>query len=130
MPHIVRAIDVGFGQTKYVSAVGDNDIECAHFPSVAIPSLVDTSRSTVLGGRRRTVAVPVGPMFYEVGHDIGESRGQVGRGGQDALRQRCAIGFDEGGLDPGAADIDRDHQASGVGHPLSIREHPAGSAHL
>jgi plasmid segregation protein ParM len=70
MPYVVRAIDVGFGQTKYVSALGDAAIECAHFPSVAIPSLVDTSRSTVLGGRRRTVAVPVGPMFYEVGHDI------------------------------------------------------------
>ena len=30
----------------------------------------------------------------------------------------------------GREDLDRDHQASGVGHPLSIREHPAGSAHL
>ncbi len=70
MPPVVRSIDVGFGQTKYVSAVNDGAVECAHFPSVAFPSMVDTSRGPVLGGRRRTVSVPVAGMYYEVGHDI------------------------------------------------------------
>jgi plasmid segregation protein ParM len=70
MPPVVRSIDVGFGQTKYVAAVASDVIECAHFPSVALPSMVDTGRRPVLGGRRRTVSIPIGQMYYEVGHDI------------------------------------------------------------
>jgi plasmid segregation protein ParM len=70
MPAVVRSIDVGFGQTKYVSAVNGDVIECAHFPSVALPSMVDPGKRPLLGGRRRTVSIPIGSMFFEVGHEI------------------------------------------------------------
>lgn len=70
MPAIVRSIDVGFGQTKYVSAVNGNTVECTHFQSVALPSMVDPATRPVLGGRRRTVSIPIGSMYYEVGHEI------------------------------------------------------------
>ncbi len=70
MPAVVRAIDVGFGQTKYVLAVEADRIECAHFPSVALPSMVDSGARPALGGRRRTVSIPIGSMYYEVGHEI------------------------------------------------------------
>ena len=70
MSPIIRSIDVGFGQTKYVSAASEDTIECTHFPSIALPSLVDTNRRAMLGGRRKTVSIPIGSMFYEVGHEV------------------------------------------------------------
>ena len=70
MSTVVRSIDVGFGQVKYVARVVSGDIECAHFSSVALPSLMDTGTRSALGGRRRTTSVRVGELFYEVGHDI------------------------------------------------------------
>jgi plasmid segregation protein ParM len=70
MPAVVRAIDVGFGQTKFATAVAGDVIECAHFPSVALPGLVDHASRPALGGRRRTVSIPVGPMYFEVGDEI------------------------------------------------------------
>jgi plasmid segregation protein ParM len=70
MPAVVRAIDVGFGHTKFAAAVHGDVIVCAHFPSVAQPSLVDPASRPSLGGRRRTVSIPVGAMFYEVGDEI------------------------------------------------------------
>ena len=70
MPAIVRAIDVGFGQTKYVSAVDGDAVECAHFPSIALPSMVDPGARTIPGGRRRTVSIPIASMYYEVGPEI------------------------------------------------------------
>ena len=70
MPAVVRAIDVGFGQTKFATAVNGEAIECANFPSAAQPSLIDPASRPTLGGRRRTVSIPVGSMFYEVGDEI------------------------------------------------------------
>lgn len=65
----VRAIDVGFGQTKYVTGSEGGRVECAHFPSLAFYSPL-RPKGDSLGGRRRTVCVPVGSMFYEVGPDV------------------------------------------------------------
>lgn len=67
---IVRSIDVGFGQTKFVSRVLGTRIECQQFASVALPSLIDPSKRNVLGGHRQTTHTHVGGMFYEVGADI------------------------------------------------------------
>lgn len=69
MPPIVRAIDVGFGNTKFVTSAGADRIECDHFASVAYPSIRDTSTDAI-GGRRRTVAIPIDGLFYEVGPDV------------------------------------------------------------
>ena len=69
MDMIVRAVDVGSGNTKYVTGVVGSDIRCASFPSLAYPS---SSDSSALPGaeRRKTVCIPVGPLYYEVGPDI------------------------------------------------------------
>lgn len=68
MEPIVRAVDVGFGNTKYVSGVSGTEVRCASFPSLAYPS----ARAPVaIGGeRRRTVAIPINGLHYEVGPDV------------------------------------------------------------
>ncbi len=69
MTLIVRAIDVGYGYTKFTTAHEGREIRCAHFPSLAYPASRDPAAS--LGAeRRRTVAIPIGPLFYEVGPDV------------------------------------------------------------
>jgi plasmid segregation protein ParM len=70
MEFIVRAVDVGFGNTKYVSSVVNGEIRCASFPSVAYPSKRDLS-AVPLAERRKTVALPINGLFYEVGPDVG-----------------------------------------------------------
>jgi plasmid segregation protein ParM len=69
MEMIVRAVDVGFGNTKYVTGGAGDDIRCACFPSVAYPSARDLS-TVPAAERRKTVAVPIGGMFYEVGPEV------------------------------------------------------------
>ena len=69
MATIVRAIDVGFGNTKYVKASGGGKVDCAHFPSIAFDSVSD-STGEPLGGKRNTVCVPVGDLWYEVGPEV------------------------------------------------------------
>ncbi|WP_269106544.1 PRTRC system protein D [Massilia sp. TS11] len=66
---IVRAVDVGRGNTKFVTGVDGGEIRCASFPSEAHPTdaPLDTDN---LGGRRKTVGVPVGNLVYEVGPDV------------------------------------------------------------
>jgi plasmid segregation protein ParM len=69
MQVIVRAIDAGYGNTKYVLAHDEGaEIKCAMFPSVSVSSLSDPTRYT-LGERRRSVAVLVDGLFHEVGPD-------------------------------------------------------------
>ena len=69
MSLIVRSIDVGYGYTKYTTAHAGGEIRCAHFPSLAYPSSRDPAGS--LGAeRRRTVAIPIDQLFYEVGPDV------------------------------------------------------------
>lgn len=69
MAGMVRSIDVGYGLTKYVVADDGGDIRCAHFPSVACLSTRNPARS--LGAdRRKTWAIPIKGMYYEVGPDV------------------------------------------------------------
>ena len=69
MNAIVRAIDVGFGYTKFTTGGTAADIRCASFPSLACLSTRDPSAS--LGAeRRRTFAIPIKSVFYEVGPDV------------------------------------------------------------
>lgn len=70
MELIVRAVDVGSGNTKFVTGVAGADIRCASFPSVAYPSSGETPQWPA-SERRKTVCIPVGPLFYEVGPDVG-----------------------------------------------------------
>jgi plasmid segregation protein ParM len=70
MELIVRAVDVGSGNTKFVTAVAGTDIRCVSFPSIAYPSS-DATPSWPASERRKTVCIPVGPLFYEVGPDVG-----------------------------------------------------------
>jgi hypothetical protein len=69
MELIVRAVDVGSGNTKFVTGISGADIRCASFPSVAYPSSADTSAMPA-AEKRKTVCIPVGSLFYEVGPDI------------------------------------------------------------
>ncbi len=69
MELIVRAVDVGSGNTKFVTAAAGPDIRCASFPSVAYPSS-DDSPSWPASERKKTVCIPIGPLFYEVGPDV------------------------------------------------------------
>lgn len=70
MEIIVRAVDVGSGNTKFVTGVVGREIRCASFPSVAYPSSGETPQWPT-SERRKTVCIPVGPLFYEVGPDVG-----------------------------------------------------------
>jgi plasmid segregation protein ParM len=69
MSKVIRAIDVGFGNTKFVTASDGRRIECSHFPSVSYFGGVDKGNEG-FGGKRKTVNVPVGEIFYTVGPDI------------------------------------------------------------
>lgn len=69
MELIVRAVDVGSGNTKFVTAAAGTDIRCASFPSVAYPSS-DDSPSWPASERKKTVCIPIGSLFYEVGPDV------------------------------------------------------------
>lgn len=70
MDLIVRAVDVGSGNTKFVTAAVGTDVRCVSFPSIAYPSS-DASPSWPASEHRRTVCIPVGPLYYEVGPDVG-----------------------------------------------------------
>ncbi len=69
METIVRAVDVGFGNTKYVSNCAADEIRCAAFPSIAYPSARDLSAAPA-AERRKTVVVPIDGLFYEVGPEV------------------------------------------------------------
>ena len=49
MELIVRAVDVGSGNTKFVTGISGAEIRCASFPSVAYPSSADTSAMPAAG---------------------------------------------------------------------------------
>src|SRR6202162_2837636 len=69
MEMIVRAVDVGFGNTKYVTGCSNEEIRCGYFPPVAYPSARDLS-TLPTSERRKTVAVPIDGLFYEVGPEV------------------------------------------------------------
>lgn len=71
MNPIVRAIDVGYGNTKYTSLVlpREKDIQCAIFPSLAPQAAGGPDLAAGLMQRRNTVVVDVEGVKYEVGKD-------------------------------------------------------------
>ena len=69
MDLIVRAVDVGSGNTKYVVGTEGTEIRCASFPSIAYPSASETQAWSA-SERRKTVSIPIGHLFYEVGPDV------------------------------------------------------------
>jgi Actin like proteins N terminal domain len=69
MEPIVRALDVGFGHTKFVSGMDGSEVRCAHFPSVAYPTESDETTDP-MGGRRKTAGIPIDGLIYEVGPDV------------------------------------------------------------
>jgi len=68
MDKVVRAVDVGYGNTKYVTGVEGNALRCAHFASSA-PVCASHEAREALGGKRRTVGIGIGDFTYEVGPD-------------------------------------------------------------
>lgn len=69
MDFIIRAVDVGFGNTKYISSVVGGEIRCANFPSIAYPCMRDPASQPGFE-RRKTVSIPINGLFYEVGPDV------------------------------------------------------------
>lgn len=67
MEAIVRAVDVGYKNTKVTVSVAD-EIQCKVFPSVA-PMAADCELSAAFGRKRNTVIVEVDDLAYEVGPD-------------------------------------------------------------
>jgi plasmid segregation protein ParM len=69
MELIVRAVDVGFGNTKFITGVAGGDIRCASIPSLAYPSARDPA-ALPAAERRKTIAIPINGLYYEVGQDV------------------------------------------------------------
>ena len=67
---IIRAIDVGFGNTKYTLGRHGEVVTCRMFPSLVPEPAETTAGADVLTGRRKTVKVTVGNSTYEVGPDV------------------------------------------------------------
>lgn len=65
---IIRAIDLGWGYTKYSKLEPDGSIGFSGFPSLA-PRHIGTDLSSSILGRRNTVIVEVDGTQYEVGPD-------------------------------------------------------------
>lgn len=69
---VVRALDVGYGHTKFVTGIAGpkvSDIRCSSFPSRAYPSPRDPTKTLGADGRK-TWAIPIHGLFYEVGPDV------------------------------------------------------------
>ena len=69
MSMVVRAVDVGSGNTKYIKKVDGDAITCDSFPSIAYRSS-EPVPSWAAGDRLKTMCIPVGSLFYEVGPDV------------------------------------------------------------
>lgn len=72
MQHIVRAIDVGFGNVKYTttSSRDEKTMGAKLFPSLVAPPVAATAGADVIAGRRATVTVKVDGALFEVGPDV------------------------------------------------------------
>lgn len=75
MPAIARAIDVGYGYTKYSFAAQDGEIRYGLFPSISAWNTRDPTKA-VIGERRDTVCVRIDGMYHEVGPGIAAARGR------------------------------------------------------
>lgn len=69
MSPVVRAIDVGYGNTKYTSLVTSSEIQCGAFPSLAPQASNGPDLASGLMQRRNTVVVEVDGVKFEVGKD-------------------------------------------------------------
>jgi plasmid segregation protein ParM len=69
MNSVVRAVDVGYGNTKFVIADADGDIRCGLIRSIAYPSARDPA-ALPSADRRKTLAIPINGLYYEVGTDV------------------------------------------------------------
>ena len=68
--YIVRAIDIGYGNTKFsTSHEPGKDISCKMFPSLA-PQATSSDLGAGMLARRNTVQVSVNGVAYEVGADV------------------------------------------------------------
>ncbi|HXF46331.1 MAG TPA: PRTRC system protein D [Burkholderiaceae bacterium] len=65
----VRAVDVGYGFTKFVRELRESEPVCQHFPSMAAAA-GRRALAEGLGQRRDTVTVAVDGIDYEVGPDV------------------------------------------------------------
>ena len=63
---IVRAIDVGYRNCKFVERADGDRIVCQTFPSIA-PIASDRDLGVDRATRRNTMVIPVGKVRYEVG---------------------------------------------------------------
>lgn len=70
MAETIRALDVGFGNTKFTLGRNGGDINCRMFPSLVPEPAEGTAGAEVLNGRRNTVLVKVGNSTFEVGPDV------------------------------------------------------------
>lgn len=69
MDPVVRAVDVGRGNTKYIADVREGQVRCEMFPSQA-HAAESAYEQEAWGPRRKTVSIPVGQLVYEVGPDV------------------------------------------------------------
>ena len=69
MAHIVKAVDVGYGNVKYTALVANSNIQCGIFPSLAPHASSGPDLSSGLMQKRNTVVVDVNGVKYEVGKD-------------------------------------------------------------
>jgi plasmid segregation protein ParM len=69
---VVRAIDVGYGNTKYVTHRSSSAVQCDLFPSLALRAVEDVTGGLLGGGR--VVNVMVEGVRYAVGPDASKSR--------------------------------------------------------
>lgn len=65
---IVRAVDVGRGNVKYIAAVRNGELKCEMFPAEAHPTEVVHVQDG-WGTKRKTIGIQVGELIYEVGPD-------------------------------------------------------------
>lgn len=64
----VRAIDVGFGNTKFVLGTSNGEVQCTMFPSLT-PLAAPNDHNGAILQRRNTVVIEVNGVRYEIGKD-------------------------------------------------------------
>jgi len=69
MELVVRAVDVGRGNTKFIAGMKNGEPQCAMFPSQAHPSEIAYEHEG-WGVSRKTTSIPVNGLVYEVGPDV------------------------------------------------------------
>ena len=66
---IVRAVDTGRRNVKYIARGEGAEWRCALFPAMAYPCESGVAAEQH-GGRRKTIFIPLENLFYEVGPDV------------------------------------------------------------